>query len=160
MIKYLIIFFYLFKRNYFILDYISYPLPLLFYQVYFYNCALSMYIMLFVLCAFLIYILLTRIANINYPLLDEKIGTLNNVTDLETKLIQLSVNGFRAAVFILVVLNILAVDFNFYPSFFEKTSTYGIGLMDVGVGYFILCHAMRYIRNASSDSDNKSIKKY
>lgn len=119
-----------------------------------------MYILLVALSALLCYISFVKVANKSYPLLDEKNGTTDKVTDLETKLIQLSVNGFRAAVFILVVLNILAVDFNFFPSFFHKTSKYGIGLMDVGVGYFILCHAMRYIRNASSDSDVKSIRKY
>jgi hypothetical protein len=101
----------------------------------------------------------TRIANKDYQLLDETDCDNLVIPDLETKLIHLSVNGFRASVFILVVLNILAVDFNFYPEYFTKTKSYGISLMDVGVGYFILCHAMRYIRNASSDSDNKSIQK-
>ena len=111
------------------------------------------------LCSALCHHIFTRIANKDFQLLDETNFDDLVIPDLETKLIQLSVNGFRASVFILVVLNILAVDFNFYPGYFAKTQSYGISLMDVGVGYFILCHAMRYIRNASSDSDNKSIEK-
>ena len=112
-----------------------------------------------VFCSALCHHIFTRIANKGYQLLDESICDNLVIPDLETKVIQLSINGFRASLYILVVVNILAVDFNFYPGYFAKTKSYGISLMDVGVGYFILCHAMRYIRNASSDSDNKSIKK-
>ena len=101
----------------------------------------------------------TRIANKDYQLLDETDCDNLVIPDLETKLIHLSVNGFRASVFILIVLNILAVDFNFYPHFFSKTKIYNISLIDISVGYFILCHSMAFVQVNPRDSDHKTIQK-
>lgn len=52
---------------------------------------------------------------------------------------------------------ILAVDFSIFPRRFAKTETYGAGLMDIGVGLFMLAHGItapeaRSPRPASADS--------
>ncbi|CAF0818083.1 unnamed protein product [Brachionus calyciflorus] len=52
---------------------------------------------------------------------------------------------------------ILAVDFQHFPYYYTKTHDYGVSLMDIGVGYFILCHSMRLIRN-NDDKSNNSLK--
>ncbi len=79
---------------------------------------------------------------------------------VEAKLIKISVNSFRSLVFVLTTINILAVDFSLYPNYFRKSEIYGISLMDTGVGYFILCHSMRYIRNSPNDTENHNIQTY
>lgn len=50
--------------------------------------------------------------------------------------------NFRAYVNIATAISILAVDFTIYPRRFAKTETYGTGLMDVGVGSFIIANAV------------------
>ncbi|XP_054282077.1 uncharacterized protein LOC128999534 [Macrosteles quadrilineatus] len=47
----------------------------------------------------------------------------------------------RSIVNIMTVISILAVDFRIFPRKFSKTEKYGMSLMDVGVGFFILCNA-------------------
>ncbi len=50
--------------------------------------------------------------------------------------------NFRAYVNIATAISILAVDFTIYPRRYAKTETYGTGLMDVGVGSFIIANAV------------------
>ncbi len=89
--------------------------------------------------------------------------TLN---DVDIKVIKLSVNSFRTLLFVITSVAILAVDFEVFPSYYGKSAVYGFSLMDVGVGYFILCHSMRLIRNSTVLSDDlssttgSSFKKY
>ena len=52
------------------------------------------------------------------------------------------VTNFRAYVNIATAISILAVDFVIYPRRFCKVETYGTGLMDVGVGAFVLSNAI------------------
>ncbi len=50
--------------------------------------------------------------------------------------------NFRAFTYLATAVFILAVDFSVYPRRFCKTETYGTGLMDVGVGGFIMANAL------------------
>lgn len=50
------------------------------------------------------------------------------------------VSTTRTWVLVFTVIAILGVDFTIFPRRFAKTETYGTGLMDVGVGCFIICH--------------------
>lgn len=79
---------------------------------------------------------------------------------LTGKIIHISVNAFRSLVFVLTTLNILAVDFDFYDSNFSKSDHWGISLMDTGVGYFIICHSMRFIRNTKTHETETVTSKY
>ncbi|XP_032235707.2 phosphatidylinositol-glycan biosynthesis class W protein isoform X2 [Nematostella vectensis] len=50
--------------------------------------------------------------------------------------------NFRAYVLIATAISILAVDFKIFPRRFAKAETYGSGLMDVGVGAFVVSNAI------------------
>ena len=52
------------------------------------------------------------------------------------------IGAFRAYVLIATSISILAVDFVIFPQRFAKTETYGSGIMDVGVGAFVISHAI------------------
>ena len=52
------------------------------------------------------------------------------------------VGGFRAYILITTAIAILAVDFVIFPRRFAKAETYGSGLMDMGVGTFIISNAI------------------
>jgi len=49
---------------------------------------------------------------------------------------------FRAHIFIATTLGILAVDFPAFPRRFAKAETFGYGLMDVGVGLFVVANGI------------------
>ena len=52
------------------------------------------------------------------------------------------ISSYRATMMISTVIAILAVDFNVFPRFLAKTENYGYSLMDIGVGSFIISHAL------------------
>ena len=52
------------------------------------------------------------------------------------------IGGFRAYVLISTAIAILSVDFVIFPRRFAKAETYGSGLMDMGVGAFIVSNAI------------------
>lgn len=51
-------------------------------------------------------------------------------------------SAFRANVNVATAICILAVDFSVFPRRFSKAETFGTGLMDIGVGAFIISNAL------------------
>lgn len=52
------------------------------------------------------------------------------------------VTNFRAMINLMTAICILAVDFKVFPRRFAKTETFGYGLMDTGVGLFVVSNAI------------------
>jgi hypothetical protein len=52
------------------------------------------------------------------------------------------VTNFRAIINLITAICILAVDFKVFPRRFAKTETFGYGLMDTGVGLFVISNAI------------------
>ncbi|EQC38618.1 hypothetical protein SDRG_04319 [Saprolegnia diclina VS20] len=63
-----------------------------------------------------------------------------------------AVTCFRAQMMVCTVVAILAVDFTIFPRRFSKTETFGVSLMDSGVGLFIMSSALTsaYARGATA----------
>jgi phosphatidylinositol glycan class W len=70
--------------------------------------------------------------------------------DLDEKIVKLSVKTCRLWLYLLTCVSILGVDFRIFPRHLAKTETFGISLMDLGVGFYVVCHAMKAIRNDDS----------
>ncbi|XP_010926550.2 uncharacterized protein At4g17910 isoform X1 [Elaeis guineensis] len=62
------------------------------------------------------------------------------------------ISSYRVSVMLVTCLCILAVDFQIFPRRYAKTETYGTGLMDVGVGLFVVTNSLvsKQARNAMS----------
>jgi len=74
------------------------------------------------------------------------------------------ITNFRGQLSILVYLSILAVDFPIFPRRFAKTETFGYGLMDTGVGFFMIANGitapeakMKYDFAKNKDAFRKSL---
>jgi phosphatidylinositol glycan class W len=96
------------------------------------------------------------------PALSHDLSRQFALNDIDIKIAKLSVSSFRTMLFIITSVAILAVDFAVFPRLHAKTHDFGFSLMDIGVGYFILCHSMRLIRNSSvlnDDAADNSFKK-
>lgn len=70
---------------------------------------------------------------INNSLLDSCIMSRNRVPGITL---------FRSWITIISCVCILAVDFHIFPRRFAKTEVYGTGLMDTGVGFFVISNAI------------------
>jgi hypothetical protein len=152
----------------FAVDFLTFELPIIFYVTFFGFTTLSYVVLLIVFL--IIFKIVTKRRKIAYFLSDNstKTNTDNNTQKsnstglnaiIDEKIIRLSINSFRALLFIITSVCILAVDFKIFPRKHAKTSEFGFSLMDVGVGYFILCHSMRLIRNCDDDNSVSSFKK-
>ncbi|KAJ8754449.1 hypothetical protein K2173_002900 [Erythroxylum novogranatense] len=71
-----------------------------------------------------------------------------------------NISSYRVLVMLVTCLCILAVDFRIFPRRFAKTETFGTGLMDLGVGSFIVANALvsRNARGVSSMSWKNAIQ--
>ena len=77
------------------------------------------------------------------------------IRNLDSKIVKLGISAFRMIVYLITCVCILAVDFTYFSFMLNKTDKYGISLMDLGVGLFIVCHSLRVIRN-SEDKHEKT----
>jgi glucosaminylphosphatidylinositol acyltransferase len=75
---------------------------------------------------------------------------------VEEKILKLSVHTCRLWLYVLTCVTILAVDFKLFPRRMAKTERFGVSLMDLGVGFYIVCHSMKIIRNSSNNENNSS----
>jgi len=64
------------------------------------------------------------------------------------------ISSYRVSVVLVTCLCILAVDFKIFPRCYAKVETYGSGIMDLGVGSFLVANALvsRQARNVTSMS--------
>ncbi|XP_062211413.1 uncharacterized protein At4g17910-like isoform X2 [Phragmites australis] len=64
------------------------------------------------------------------------------------------ISSYRVSVVLVTCLCILAVDFKIFPRRYAKAETYGSGIMDLGVGSFVVANALvsRQARNITSMS--------
>lgn len=74
----------------------------------------------------------------------------DDVEQLRTSIVNYTFNSFRALIYVSTAICILAVDFRIFPRKHAKTETYGISLMDLGVGFFVLCHAFKSIQRTTN----------
>ena len=59
--------------------------------------------------------------------------TFVSIKTLEQKIITLSISLYRASVFIITSVAIIAVDFKIFPRVHAKTNDFGLSLMDLGI---------------------------
>lgn len=69
-------------------------------------------------------------------------NNLNSFSDKAIAAKRPFISAFRANVNLATAISILAVDFVIFPRRFCKAETYGTGLMDVGVGLFVISNAL------------------
>ena len=67
---------------------------------------------------------------------------------------------FRTYITLFTAIAILAVDFNIFPRRLAKAETYGSGLMDVGVGAFMMAHGITAPEARCQSNGKLSIKGY
>ncbi|KAM0860574.1 hypothetical protein ACQ4PT_046467 [Festuca glaucescens] len=62
------------------------------------------------------------------------------------------ISSYRVSVILVTCLSILAVDFKIFPRRYAKAETYGSGIMDLGVGSFVVANALvsRQARNLTA----------
>ena len=109
---------------------------------------------------FLIYqFILKNKSNLKFPESENnEIGKETSVNSVDEKIVRLSLSTSRLWLYLLTCVTILAVDFNVFPRSNAKTENYGVSLMDLGVGFYIVCHAMKIFRNTKNLAENQEIQ--
>lgn len=93
---------------------------------------------------FILVICLTlRFIKLNNFISPSELHEPNDNSKSDARIIKITIRTFRMLVVVISSVCILAVDFFVFPGKHAKTLQYGFSLMDVGVGYFILCHSTR-----------------
>jgi hypothetical protein len=67
------------------------------------------------------------------------------------KIILLAVSQFRTSLVIVSCIVILAAEFDIFKMLNEELSFYGLFLVDVGIGYFIMCHSMKVFKEQDAN---------
>lgn len=68
------------------------------------------------------------------------------------------ITALRTYTNLFTAIAILAVDFSIFPRRFAKTETYGTGLMDIGVGLFVVAHGLTAPEAQGKEVANKRYK--
>lgn len=70
------------------------------------------------------------------------------------------ISSYRVSVILMTCLSILAVDFKIFPRRYAKAETYGSGIMDLGVGSFVVANALvsREARNITATRWKASLR--
>lgn len=125
---------FLFQRFSFLLEYATIVLPgVLVFTV---LADSSVYVLLSSLCLCILLVLFA-LRRIPQPL-----SVLRQLLDLPCPGRLPFITLYRTYVNLFTAIAILAVDFHIYPRRLAKAETYGSGLMDVGVGCFLLAHGL------------------
>lgn len=124
------------------IDFISYQIPIILSVTLLSN---YLYLNTIVLLAWGAFCCWYLVKNLKPTIFVDDSDTLG---DFDSKIITNSVTNFRSSLVVITSVAILAVDFGIFKPEYSKTVYFGFSLMDIGVGYFILSHSMRYIRNS------------
>ncbi|XP_005110320.1 phosphatidylinositol-glycan biosynthesis class W protein [Aplysia californica] len=84
-------------------------------------------------CVMLYFVYMKTVASKSHLILRSEV----NLSDKKT-----FVTNFRSIINICAAVGILAVDFPIFPRRFVKAETYGFGLMDTGVGFYVVSNAI------------------
>ncbi|KAG2459161.1 phosphatidylinositol-glycan biosynthesis class W protein [Polypterus senegalus] len=128
------------KKAHFLVDFMLIVIPLVM------SCTLLSDMLLMVILSFLVISLSLFLQVYNkrrYFLQDRCLHILKVFlgANLDSKVIP-SVTAFRVLVNMKTAISILAVDFAVFPRRYAKTESYGTGVMDFGVGAFVLANSL------------------
>ena len=82
----------------------------------------------------------------------------SDVEGLRATIVNYTFSTFRAMIYIVTSIVILAVDFQIYPRSSAKTETYGVSIMDMGVGVYVIAHALKSIQKTTNTDFLKTVK--
>lgn len=127
----------------FLLEFITIVVPL----VFIFTVLSESMLFIFLLAVFLIGLIITQSATVVNDMVNYwKIPHFKGALFTDDTLLGIGprpfITYFRALTFLVTSLSIMAVDFHVYPRRFAKTETYGVSLMDIGVGLFVFSNAI------------------
>ena len=82
----------------------------------------------------------------------------NEAENVRALVINYTFSTFRTMVYAVTSISILAVDFQIYPRTNAKTETYGVSIMDLGVGAYVIGHALKSVQTTSNENFIKTAK--
>lgn len=94
-------------------------------------------------CLFVLFMILALIFNVKMK--QKSVKTIQqtvSLKDIKMGSKRPFITYYRAYANVITAFSILAVDFKLFPRYFAKVETYGTGLMDVGVGGFLITNAI------------------
>ena len=83
---------------------------------------------------------------------------MNEAESLRAIIVDYTFSSFRTMVYMVTSISILAVDFQIYPRSNAKTETYGVSIMDLGVGAYVIGHALKSVQKTTNEDLIKTAK--